>query len=120
MGTVFFLIAFSDRSTIRTGKVSKVRSFPRSAGISGKTMSCSDKHFRSWDTWNTLWYASIADGKSNLYATAPTLSMILNGPKYLGSSFFRPETLVLPLKVIILRYTRSLTSNSRCFLRLSA
>ena len=49
------------------------------------------------------WKASISDGKSNLYATLPTRSMILNGPRYLGSNFLLPEIHTLPLKVIILR-----------------
>ena len=38
-------------------------------------------------TWNTGWMQELA-GRSNLYATGPTLCKILKGPKNLGDSLW--------------------------------
>jgi hypothetical protein len=54
--------------------------YDRSGSISNSSSAMisvdNQKHFFSWDTWNTLWMADIFGGNFNLYATGPHASMI--------------------------------------------
>jgi hypothetical protein len=56
---------------------------------------------------------------SNLYATSPFLSKILNGPMYQGDNLPLTLNLFIPLNGETLRYTKSLTEMINCLLLLS-
>ena len=120
IGITLFLDSFISWSTMPTGCTSKDKSSLSSIGGASKTWDGSQTYFLNIDTWKTLWIRLISDGSSNRYATCPILSIILNEPIYLGFNFPLFWNWITPFQGATLRNTKSSTSNSNSFRRLSA
>ncbi|MFS7911340.1 hypothetical protein Hanom_Chr02g00116951 [Helianthus anomalus] len=78
------------------------------------TSSCVGLFLRL-DTWNVSCTPLSSSGNSNLYATVPILSKIMNGPMYHGFSFPRLPNLTTPFQGETFNNTLSPTSNSNGF-----
>ena len=102
-GITLFLRTRSFQSRIWAASSTIVKFSCNSSGCSGITWDASTNHFLNIETWNTLCTPDSSGGKSNLYATSPTLLEIFRTQCSEDSTFPACQTslslwLVIPLE----------------------
>ena len=110
-----FLNFFIPWSNIPTSCTSKDRSSLSSKGGASKMWDGFETYFFNINTWKTLCIWLNSDGSSKRYATSPIISIILNGPMYLGFSFPLFWNRITSFQRATLRNTMSSISNSNFF-----